>query len=196
MTLPSIVRVFFAIELPASIKTQLGSFIHLLKKKSKSHAVRWTNPDNLHITLQFLAEVSSVHLPQLVENVQHKIAGQVKKPLLMFGEPRLFPNPFRPRVIVLDVSPQAELGTLAGLIGEGIKLAQYDIDTRPFRAHLTLGRIKQPHGLNLRFLSEFTAPDIEAILIEEVVLFRSEPQPEGSRYTVIERLGLTHIIKD
>jgi len=191
MILPSVVRVFFAIDLPPLVKEKLGSFICSLKKKSKTHAIRWSRPENLHITLQFLAEVNSEHLPVLIENVKGRMEGALKHSSLRFGEVHLFPNPFRPRVIVLDITPQEELAEISVVIGEGIKAAHYEVEKRPFRAHLTLGRIKNPQGVNLEFLSEAGKVDLDQVDIGEVVLFRSEPQPEGSKYTPIERLPLS-----
>jgi 2'-5' RNA ligase len=190
MTLPPVVRIFFAIDLPASVKEALGRYIGALKKGSKSKSIRWTKPENLHITLQFLAEVRSEHMANLMENVRRELDRELQHVSLSFGAVHLFPNPYRPRVIVLDVSPQDQLAELAKLIGRGIQATNYDIETRPFRAHLTLGRIKHPHGLNLSFLSEQGSAGIETIEVNEVALFRSQPQEEGSMYTVIERLGL------
>lgn len=190
MTLPPVIRIFFAVDLPPETKEQIGRLIGMLKKKAKSHAIRWTRPDNLHITLQFLAEMKSEHVPQLVNNVRGNLENYLKQASLHFGSLQLFPNPFRPRVIVLEMSPQDDLAKLSELIGEGITAANYAIESRPFRAHLTLGRIKQPQGLDLHFVSETVLPPMEKLKISEVVLFRSEPQPEGSQYTVIERIQL------
>jgi 2'-5' RNA ligase len=191
MTLPPVIRVFFAVDLPDAVKERLGEFITVLKKKSRTHGIRWSKPVNLHITLQFLAETQTEHLPALIENVRARIEGAVKRSELRFGSLHLFPNPYRPRVIVLEVVSQENLALLSGLIGEGIKATHYDIEDRPFRAHLTLGRIKQPQGIKLGFLSACEVPEFEKIMVNEVVLFRSEPQPEGSEYTVIEKMALT-----
>ncbi|MBX3708490.1 MAG: RNA 2',3'-cyclic phosphodiesterase [Gammaproteobacteria bacterium] len=190
MTLPPVIRVFFAIDLSESIKEKLGSFISILKKKSRSYGIRWAKPENLHITLQFLPEVKMEHLPVLNEKVRAEINEAAKISNLALGSLHLFPSPYRPRVIVLDIIPQDELVILSGRIGEGIKAANYEIENRPFRAHLTLGRIKQPQEMNLSFLSECKAPEVEKIDVSEIVLFRSEPQPEGSKYTVMEKITL------
>lgn len=190
MTLPPVIRVFFAIDLPAPIKDHLGKFIGTLKKKSRTNAIRWTKSANLHITLQFLAETQTENLPALIQKVRERLEGAIKDSELRFGSLHLFPNPYRPRVIVLEILQQDQLAILSGLIGEGIKSLNYEIEDRPFRAHLTLGRIKQPHGLNLSFLSECEVPAFEKMTVSEVVLFRSEPQPEGSQYTVMERIPL------
>ncbi len=190
MTLPPVIRIFFAIDLPPIAKEKLSRYISMLKKKSKSNAIRWTKPENLHITLQFLAEVRSEHLSQLIERVRAELEGSIKRSTLTLGTIHLFPSPYRPRVIVLEMVPQDHLAKLAELIGRGIKASNYAIETRPFRGHLTLGRIKQPQDINLSFLSEAALPEVENIDMNEVILFRSEPLPEGSKYTVIERMGL------
>ncbi len=190
MTLPPVMRVFFAVDLPQSIREELVGFISLLKKRSKTNAIRWTKADNLHITLQFMAEVRTEHVPKLVENVRAQMGSVSHQMTLSTGRLHLFPNPYRPRVIVLDVLPQEDLAELAGRIGEGIKVTGYEIESRPFRAHLTVGRIKQPQGLDLGFLGEVALPSLKEIELNEVVLFRSEPQAEGSIYTVLEKLAL------
>ena len=190
MTLPPVVRVFFAIDLPTAAKEKLGRFIGSLKKKSRTHAIRWSKPENLHITLQFLAEVRSEHIQTMLQNVRQEMEGAVRHSTFNMGRLHLFPDPYRPRVIVLDVTPQSELNKLAILIGQGIQKTHYEIEDRPFRAHLTIGRIKQPQGLNMGFLSECTSPELEEMALREVVFFRSEPQPEGSRYSPIERISI------
>lgn len=189
MTLPSVIRIFFAIDLPQDAKERLSKFIGALKKEAKSNAIRWTKAENLHITLQFLAEVRTEHLSVLIEKVREEVQHSAKSLTLSLGAWHLFPNPYRPRVIVLEVTPHAELAVLSGLIGKGIQAMDYAIESRPFRAHLTLGRIKHT-PVNLDFLSACTLPEIPGITITEVVMFRSEPQPEGSQYTVMEKINL------
>jgi 2'-5' RNA ligase len=190
MTLPSVVRIFFAIDLPQEVRDKLGQFICGLKKKSRTNAIRWSRPENLHITLQFLAEVNTEHLPLLTEKVKQHMEGMLKRSSLSFGALKLFPTHYRPRVIVVDITPQEPLAELSGLIGEGIKDAHYEIEKRPFRAHMTIGRIKSAQRVDLDFLLNVGDIGVDKIDVNEVVLFRSEPQADGSRYTALERLTL------
>ncbi len=190
MTLPPVIRVFFAIDLPAAVREKISLFIVALKKKSKSHAIRWTRPQNLHVTLQFLAEVKTEDLPVLINKVRGEIVGAFAEASINFGNLRLFPNPYRPRVIVMDVVPQEKLANLSQFIGNSIQSLGYEIDVRPFRGHLTLGRIKHTRGVHLDFLSEVEKPVFEEFALTEVVLFRSEPLPEGSKYSALERIIL------
>lgn len=190
MTLPPVVRVFFAIDLPLVIKEVLSKHIANLKKRSKSNYIRWTRPENLHITLQFLPEVKRDDVGALLASVKERLQGVKVRVPLAINEIHLFPNPFRPRVIVLDISPQDEMAALSKTIGEAITKVGYTIEDRPFRAHLTIGRIKQPKGVNLAFLEEVPLPDLDPLSVTEVVLFRSEPQADGSQYSVLERVSL------
>jgi 2'-5' RNA ligase len=187
MTLPPVIRIFFALDLSATIKEELSHFIITLKKKSKSHAIRWTKAENLHITLHFLGEVREEHLGNMIENVRKEMKGIELGAMFSLGGLNLFPSPYRPRVIVLDIRPQAHLAMLAERVGRGIRAAHYKVENRPFRGHLTLGRIKQPKEVNLNFLTECNPPVIEKMNVTEVTLFRSEPQHDGSKYTELAR---------
>lgn len=189
MTYPLVARVFFAIDLPPTNKNDIGKFISELKKKSKSHHIRWTRPENLHITLQFLSEIKGEHIDPLITNVRQAIKEDSRPIHFNFGKLHLFPNPYRPRVIVLEISGQEAMGELAHTIGEAIQATHYPVEARPFRAHLTLGRIKQQHGINLQFLDEVALPALDEVMTKEVILFRSEPQPHGSKYTILERIA-------
>lgn len=190
MTLPPVIRVFFAIDLPSSVKAVLATYLTQLKKQSKSHAIRWSRPDNLHITLQFLAEVPPAAMEGMVAKVTLALKAALSEQRFHLGRLHVFPDPYRPRVIVMDVAPQVGLAEVSRLIGEGIQAAGLAIEDRPFRAHLTLGRIKQPQGLNLGFLSTVPLPELDEQRLSEVVLFQSEPHPEGSHYTPLARLSL------
>lgn len=183
MTLPPVVRVFFAMDLPATLKHALAQYIGVLKKHSKTRVIRWSLPENLHITLQFLADVNTADLAHLLTHVRTALQTESTPLTFELGRLQIFPDPYRPRVIVMDVSPQTALTRLSQEIGRGILQAGYSIEERPYRAHLTLGRIKQPKGLSLGFLNEVEPPIFGPIIIKEVTLFRSEPQPDGSRYT-------------
>jgi 2'-5' RNA ligase len=192
MTLPPVIRIFFAIDLPVPVKESLGKYIGEIKKKSKSRSIRWTKPENLHITLNFLAEVQADHVQNMLNNVRSELSEFNGGLQFQLGSVQLFPNPFLPRVIVLDVTPQVELIVLSSMIARGIAASHYEIETKPYRAHLTLGRIKHSKDINLRFLTDIKPPPLGELTINEVTLFRSEPHPEGSSYTVIEKIDLKH----
>jgi 2'-5' RNA ligase len=190
MILPPVVRVFFAIDPPAVMKATLSHYIDSLKQLSRSSKIRWTRPENLHITLQFLPEVRSEDIPGMVKLVQAELATAESPLHLAFREMHFYPDPHRPRVLVLDVAPQTSLSAWSALIGKGIQKAGYEIESRAFRAHLSIGRIKTTHMTALNFLATAPPPVISPIAIQEVVLFQSEPHPDGSRYIPLTRIEL------
>lgn len=195
MILPPVVRAFFAIDLPKQTKAKIGDYIGSLQKMSKSNVVRWSKPENLHITLQFLAEVRGEHIAAMIKNVRKELVSTISQTKISIKEMHLFPDPHRPRVIVLDVSPQETLAELSASIGRGIELSSYETEKRSFRAHLTIGRIKTAKMHALSFLTEATAPVIDDFNVDEVVLFQSEPHPEGSKYIPLERICLHDVSK-
>lgn len=190
MILPPVVRVFFAVALSDIMKARVAEYIDSLKKISKTKHIRWSKPENLHITLQFLAEVQGAHIDTMIEHVQAELAGAMAAFKIMLRSIHLYPDPHRPRVLVVDVVPQETLTQLSALIGRAIKKTGYEIDTRPFRAHMTIGRIKTAQTNALNFLSEITSPSVGQIDVNEVVLFMSEPHPDGSRYIPLHRIPL------
>jgi 2'-5' RNA ligase len=189
MTMPQVARVFFAVDFSPEMKEALGEYISLLKKKAKSHSIRWTKRENVHITLQFLAEIQTEHIPLLLDHVKREIAA-VKPTTFQLRSISLFPSRYRPRVIVAELFPTEELTRLSRLIGDAIKAVGYEVEQRLYRPHVTLGRLKHVQDPDLRFLDENPLPVFDKVTLGEVVLFRSDPQPDGSCYTPLERIAL------
>jgi 2'-5' RNA ligase len=192
MKLPPVIRIFFAIDLSPTLKEQLARFIHTLSQHQDliSSAIHWTSTENLHITLQFLPKVHTEQLPLLIDNISAKLANIEQLKDIQIGKLLLFPNAEHPRVIALHVFPQTELTQLAQLIRQSIQALGYPVETRPFHAHLTLGRIKNKQNMSFDFLNALKVPVLEKLIIKEVVLFRSEPQPDQSVYTPLQRILL------
>lgn len=191
MILPPVVRVFFAIDLSESMKARLADYIDSLKKISKTKQIRWSKPENLHITLQFLADVKSEHIDTMIHQVQKALAETAKPFTIMLRSIHLYPDPHRPRVLVVDIAPQEVLANLSALIGKAIQEAGHEIETRPFRAHMTIGRIKTAQINTLNFLADAPPPLVGQINVSEVVLFQSEAHPDGSKYIPLHRIPLT-----
>ena len=98
----------------------------------------------------------------------------------------VFPGISRPRVL------------WAGLTGETDRIAecQQRLDThlaasglpkekRPFRGHLTLGRVKGriPADRLLQAIKRLSTCESEPVAVDRIVLFQSELKPTGAVYT-------------
>lgn len=177
-------RVFFAIDLPFPLKEEILQQIILPLKKAGGAGVRWVNAEHLHITLQFQGNVLEKDIPQLIDNVKKELKN-VHSFCLEVGELEFFPDYLHPKIIAAKVGPPDELHDLATKIGIGIQNSHYSIETRPFRGHLTLGRLLHPQALTLQnaFLRK-------KIILTQITLFQSQPSTDGSRYIPLAQIDL------
>jgi 2'-5' RNA ligase len=181
-------RAFFAVALDAATRRAAAAWTHSLRGRSGGDAVRWVREESLHVTLHFLGDIDPARVPDLVRAVARETAG-VEPFRLGLGAAQLFPSERRPRVVALALEPLPPLEALVGAVARGAAAAGFAPEERPFRAHLTLGRVKPRTAQRL----DVTAPDTvgsEACDVTEAVLFRSELQRTGARYTPLERVPL------
>lgn len=176
------IRVFFAIELTPALKLAVENYMLELQKQLKSHKIRWTLPQHLHITLQFLAKLSLQDLPLLLSHVKQEI--QQPPFELELKQLELFPTPNQPRVLSLHLEPQDLLQKLSICIGQGIATLGYPVETRPYRGHITLARLNETYQLPLE------SPVFEKMVVSEVLLYQSQPTATGSFYSILDKIAL------
>jgi 2'-5' RNA ligase len=180
------IRSFIAVDLDDGARRAAAEVARVLREAPGGRSVRWVRPESLHVTLRFLGNVEPDRVAPLARCV-----GEQVSPLAPFtvrlGASGLFPTPRRPRVVVLALEPEEPLEELAAAVERGVAALGFEPETRRFRAHLTLGRLRGGRGPATRGLA---APENTTLAVDEVVLFRSELHPTGARYTALERLAL------
>lgn len=87
-------RIFIAINLPASVKSELVSF----QQKWPELPARWTKPENLHITFEFIGNVSDEELENLKKKTREKF-GKQKPYVVKFSRIVYGPSEKNPRMI-------------------------------------------------------------------------------------------------
>ncbi len=194
-------RTFFALELGAAARLAAADVVRALRARPGGEGVRWVRPETLHVTLRFLGETPSAALGALVRLVAGQ-ASALPPFTLGLGGVRAFPSPRRPRVVALHVAPEAPVVALAAAVEAGAVAAGFSAEPRPFRAHVTLGRIdlrgrsdsraeqtraRAARGLSLDSLA---SPPPSPFEVREIVLLESRPGPDGSVYTPLERIAL------
>jgi 2'-5' RNA ligase len=163
-------RLFFALWPDEAVRKQLGK---ILREASLQHRGRPVQVENLHITLAFLGHVPPADLPCLEEMAQRIRFTPFTLQLDHLG---WFS---RARVLWIGASeiPEALFG-LAGQVNEGVEACGFDIDERPFKAHLTLMR-KVSH------LRDFEIKPV-AWPVNSFCLVQSHTYPEGVQYEVLK----------
>jgi 2'-5' RNA ligase len=178
------IRAFLAVELSAPARAAAAALARELARGAEG--VRWARPETYHVTLHFFADLEPGAVPALARSLAGALAG-VAPFALRLGAPRLFPDARRPRVVALGLEPEARLGALAVAVERGVAAAGLPPADRPFRAHLTLGRVG---GRVARVALPASTPPAPETEVRELILFRSELRPEGARHTPLERLAL------
>ena len=179
------IRAFFAVELGPAARRAAEAAARELAARPGGDGVRWARPEGLHVTLRFLGGVDPALLAPLAARARGELAG-LRPFRVRLAAAALFPTSRRPRVVALDVAPEAPLAELAGALERAAVAQGFAPEERPFRAHLTLGRVRERCFPDVAGL----AVGAEEVAVEEAVLYRSELAPSGARYTPLERLAL------
>lgn len=188
------IRAFIAIGLPPDLRTKLGDIVQQLQERcfesggeSARKAVRWVQPDNIHLTLKFLGEVS-------VANIQ-ALSGMMKVEVLRYQPFSIringigtFPNIRRPRVIWAGSEAPPALAALQHAIEVETRALGYPTEEREFSPHLTLGRVSQnasPAEITAisKAISGMKVGSIGTVYVNQIHLIRSDLHPGGAIYT-------------
>ena len=182
--LPPHLRAFVAVRVPDDVIALVTAFQQQLKHELR--AASWTRPDAMHLTLQFLGNVSSTGVPALTKGLE-LVATRHRSFFLALGGTGAFGN----RVLWVGVKEGAEpLKQLAEAVGEATKAFTAHQERREFNAHLTLGRLREPmRGVSV-ILRKATCPLFPSWQVRHFEMIRSELSPKGSRYTTLETFPL------
>lgn len=180
------VRSFFAVALSEQAREAAAELAGRLRGSERGEGVRWVRPEGYHLTLRFLGNVARESIAELAEQVSEQVACLAPFAIHL-GAASVFPSPRQPRVIALAVEPEAPLASLAERVERGVVAAGLPAERRRFRAHLTLGRVRNRRFPSVDGAAAVGAP---AFPVEEIVLFQSDLQRTGAVYTALERIAL------
>lgn len=127
------IRLFVAVPLPAQVRQSLAAI------SSGVPGARWTQPDNLHLTLRFIGEVAEPDAYDIAEALSLVDGRPFQVGLRGVGQ---FGDRRRARVLWAGVEPQAEVQSLYGRIENKLKRVGLAPDGRKFQPHVTLARLK------------------------------------------------------
>jgi 2'-5' RNA ligase len=133
-------RIFVCVEAPDSIRHELRKVQELLPS---GETLRLTNPDQIHLTLRFLGDLTQPEVALVTEAAS--AAARATRPFsISMGGMGAFPNSRRPNVIWVGVdSGRDELQALHRRLETELVKQGFGREAKPFTAHLTLARVKQ-----------------------------------------------------
>jgi len=181
---PHVLRCFFAVDIDESCKQQLLATIRDLQRQDPNETIRWLPWENLHITLKFLQTVQTEQIQPLIDAVQ-SVLSQIKPFSIDLNDAKPFPNPRRAHVIALEVQPNEALTDAARLINDAANALGFENESRPFRGHLTVGKImKRDVPAFEMSQAPFTLP------VSTISLYKSLTEPEGAIHSVLHQFKL------
>lgn len=186
-------RLFLAVELDEAVRRAAGRVAAELSRALGADGrtnVAWVRPENMHLTIRFLGEMPAGAVPPLREALDVPLATRAFE--LRLAGLGAFPPRGPARVIWLGVlEGHDDLAAVHREVEDRLAALGLGRDDRPFRAHLTLGRVRNRLGPRAgSILSEAAAAGIPASVAREVTLFESRLSPSGAIYTALCRTSL------
>jgi len=178
-------RLFVGLAIDEAAKQTLERLT--LRLRAKDDGLRWSTPDQWHVTLVFLGEVDDESRARLIRELR-----QVRQDPLRLLMERL--GVFeRSGILHAEVEVSAALLRLYEAVAAAVKRVGLAVEERPYRAHITLARARNTDGrktiARLRRSTEQQrlSAHWEA---DEFLLYESQLSPGGSKYVVQERFRL------
>ena len=138
---PDHVRLFVACEVPDDVRDSIGGVIDELRSRSGS-AVRWIKPDGVHVTVKFLGEVPVKQLPAIKIAIQEAVVGHSPFELEL-SNIGTFGGREGLRIMWVGIAGDVlRLEALVRAVNAALAVVGFEPERRPFRPHLTLGRVR------------------------------------------------------
>lgn len=179
-------RAFLALSLPDEARRPVGDLLRRLRENTGGSDVKWVDMANLHITLRFFGDLDATALGRARE-LTAAWAGAFDPLPTGWAELGAFPNPRRPQVIWLGLKDDAgQVRAFAQEVEQRLVRAGFGRAEKPFRAHVTLGRVRRERRIAWERASDgLTTPALD-FSIQRLVLMKSTLMPAGPIYTPLE----------
>ena len=184
-----LLRLFVAIPMPEAVRSEVIRVQQEMQRLVSAAAVRWTKPEQFHLTLRFLGDVSVERVLALQEAVK-TVCGESPALRLRAQGVGFFPNARSPRIIWVGVNDgEGRLADLQKAIEEAVQSFAEKPASEKFSGHVTLGRIKflkrpeieklaaHAQAVKDRLFGEWTANEVEVI--------QSRLLPAGAEHSVL-----------
>ena len=175
-------RAFLGIGLPSGVRDAIASATEPVR--GLRAPVAWTAPKNLHITLDFLGEISPERVA-LVERSMRVVAAGAGPFSLTAEGGGAFPGTRNPRVFWVGFLEPLELvRQLQQNMENALAGAGFPPEDRPFHPHITVGRTRGtlPPAWGERFVQAFSGKRFGIVPVSSFTLFESRLGPGGAVY--------------
>jgi 2'-5' RNA ligase len=188
------VRSFIAIELPDELKTGLSRWQAQLKA-GEPPRVKWTDPYGIHLTLKFLGNIAVARTGEITEAMEAATQG-ISPFDLEVKDTGVFPNLRRVQVVWVGISGEIDkLSQLQRQIESNLARLGFAPESRPFKPHLTLARLRNQASPEERqkfgqFIAGTKFEEAYTFKVPAINLMKSQLTREGAIYSRISSVKL------
>ncbi|HET9425986.1 MAG TPA: RNA 2',3'-cyclic phosphodiesterase, partial [Gemmatimonadaceae bacterium] len=178
-------RIFLAINPPAEVRRRIWDATVALREAHRG--VAWVAEPKIHLTLKFLGVVPEAAVDPL-SDAMVEVARTHAPPLVHLQTVGAFPDLRRPRVVWLGVDPEPRLELLHHDVEVACERIGHELDGRPYRPHLTLGRVREAGTADVIKALRMAARRVrfsDEFHVQSIDVMQSVPGSAGSTYTVL-----------
>ena len=180
------IRAFIAIDINEETRRAIDDFMKKLRALSLD--AKWVKPENIHITMKFLGNISIHDHDKLYKGI-NMIIKETAVFRLSFEGAGCFPGPNNPRVLWVGVKGELEpLRNLQGAIEDRLNEAGFPREDRGFAPHVTFGRLrsnKNAEGLK-EILKNYADARFGEDMVSSLNVYKSTLTPAGPNYNVLK----------
>lgn len=176
------VRLFVSVAVPDT--RELAS----LRGELRAAGARASPPEQTHLTLRFIGDVDESRVNDVAAAAKAAVAGVGPFRVELSGV-GAFPNRHNPSVVWVGAEPADVLGGIADRLGRELSARGIGYDSKPFKAHVTVGRCRGGLGSQDVFSRRRAGP-FASFECAEVLVMRSVLGPSGARHSVLRRIPL------
>ncbi|HWQ65646.1 MAG TPA: RNA 2',3'-cyclic phosphodiesterase [Methanospirillum sp.] len=180
----TMVRLFVAAEITEDVRDQYAEVQEMIRQ-SKAR-LTLVDPADMHITLKFIGDVDGTLIPQITDVLRRVSGSQFTLDL----GPVTANSPKSPRVIWGELHDDGTCRRLAGEIDAALSPLGIEAETRKFRPHITIARVRQFHQSLFEEIATITDSCSGSFSVDRFVLKKSELTPQGPIYTDILEVPL------
>lgn len=171
-------RIFIAINIEPG--ENLLELHNSFKSFLENEKINWVDPSNIHLTLAFLGDIEEERIKMAGIMLKQKCNGFGEFSFNLTGT-GIFKDFRDPRIIWMGINESEKLIKLYEDIKGGLEDTGFPTEDRPFRPHITIGRIKSinnPEALK-SIIEKYRDTEIQKVIVDEVILYESILKPTG-----------------
>ncbi|MFC5368104.1 RNA 2',3'-cyclic phosphodiesterase [Salinirubrum litoreum] len=185
-------RLFVSVDLPDALADPLAD---LQQEFGDAPGLRFTDPEQAHLTLKFLGEVDEKRVPEIEDALETAVDAAGVDPFdATVGGLGVFPSMEYISVVWVGIREGAgreELTRLHEAVERETTALGFDPEDHDFTPHVTLARMNDARSkVRVQQVVREQDPTLGTMRVSQIRLKASELDRDGPTYSTVSRIGL------